>query len=319
MRLLTTACVLCLVAVPARAQVSSGDSADGGQRPPVQQPPTGTRPGERPLTIFTSAANVFDTNINHDEEDTIRSLGMVLATGAQFRDNPRDPSVDVTYTIGFHRYTRTDRWDRLSHHVRALVETDLSGPWSWETVGEISLKGSSEDRELSDQYVINPRLDYRFGERHRFRMYGLLRLKRYDEEILRNATNQYAGGELLFRSRKGSRFEVGGRLERNDAAGPRYDYHRYTYYTEFVVPVSARDRIELELTTRRQQYLNRLVEDQEVLRRDQRWIPSFTWVRALTPEADLEVGYKLEARTSNDPEKKFNAHLVTVSVLRRWW
>ena len=323
MRLFITACALCLAAAPAAAQPSGRDRADTRpQRATPQQPappPVRTPAGDRPLTLFTSAASVFDTNINHDDEDALESLGMVLAAGARFRDDPRDPIVDVTYTMGFHRYLRTDQWDRLSHHVRAVVEAELSGPWTFATVGEVSLKGTSEDRELSDQYLINPRLDYRFGERHRVRLYGALRAKRYDEDLLRNATNRYAGAEVQFRSTDGKRVEVGGRLEGNDAVGPRNDYSRYTYYTEFLAPVSPRDQIELELTVRTQQYLTRRVENSSrLLRRDRRWIPSFAWVRALTPDADLEVGYRLESRTSNDPDKTFHAHLFSVSVLRRW-
>lgn len=308
MRRLMCACVVAVLTAPVTATAQ--------QRLPDQP-----RPAARPLTIFTTASNVFDTNVNDDEDDGIRSIGVVLGSGAQFRDDPIDPTVDVTYEIGLHRYTQSDRWDRLSHQVRAAIDNDLSGPWSLETVGEITLKGTSDDRELSDQFVINPRLNYRFGGRHRLRTYAVLRLRRYDEDTDRNATNRYVGAEVALRAARGDRWRFGGRLEGNDAVGPRNDYARYTYYAEYTAPVSPRDQIEAEIRTRRQHYSARtvLLDGERVLVRDQRWLPAFAWTRRFNAQTDLRLGYALERRESNDLDREFTTHVISASITRRWW
>ncbi len=133
MRFMIPFCVAALIvsASKARAQTSTGDSTDGVQLAQVQQPPTIATPviaprEPRPLTFFTVVSNGFDSNVNH-EMDEARSVGVVLGTGAQYRNHPTDPWLDVTYDIALHRYTQADRWNRLSQHLGPgqVVQGDL--------------------------------------------------------------------------------------------------------------------------------------------------------------------------------------------------
>jgi len=54
-------------------------------------------------------------------------------------------------------------------------------------------------------------------------------------------------------------------------------------------------------------------------RHDVRWIPAVSWEHRLGGPLAVSVDYKHETRNSNDPDKKFRAHLVTLSFIYRWF
>lgn len=288
---------------------------------PAQTAPT-VRPEpvpSRPLSWFVTATSAADTNIDHNL-DNLFAYGGAVGGGVQYQNRPDDPSFFMAYQTAVHRYARTDRWDRVSQHLRAVFERELSGPWELHTIGEISLKGMSEDRELSNQYILTPRLQYRIDRWRRLRAYGTLRLRRYDEDTGRNATNRYVGMAFTQRSQVGDEWEMNLRFEHNSASDPRHTYRRWTFSTEYMTPLTARDRLELGVRFRQQNYSHRLVEvdDNDVLRRDHRWVPSVDWVRAINSHAEIRLGYSLETRASNDPRREFAAHLFMMAATQRW-
>lgn len=269
----------------------------------------------RPFSFFVSSTGVYESNIDHDE-NPIQDYGAVFGVGTHFETD----TVEIEYEVASHNYQNTDRWDRISHSLTSSYEQKITRKLSMEAVGELALRGSSEDRELGDQYVFEPRLHYRISPSNRLRLYGAYRLRRYDENPERDATNRYVGLEL--RQRLGTAtLDVGYRTEQNHAEGPRFTYDRQTYSAQLSTPLAGGlHRLGLEVRYRPQQYANRFVRDrhpEEGLRRDRRWIFSLGGSFALGRSLELLPGYKFETRSSNDPDKKFGAHAVYVGL--RYW
>ena len=269
----------------------------------------------RPFSFFVSTTGVYESNINHDE-NPVRDYGAVYGVGTHFETD----TVEVEYEVASHNYQNTDRWDRISHSLTSSYDQKFSKKLSMEAVGEVALRGSSEDRELGDQYVFEPRIHYRISPSNRLRLYGAYRLRRYDENPERDATNRYVGAE--FRQRLGrSALDVGYRWERNVADGPRFTYDRQTYSAQLSTPLAGGlHRLGMEVRYRPQQYAHRFVSDrhpEEGLRRDRRWIVSLGGSFALGRNFELLPGYRFETRSSNDPDKKFDSHAAYVGL--RYW
>jgi len=285
-------------------------------QPTLVAPPTASA---KRLQPYVSVTSVFDTNIDHDKRD-VDAIGGVLGAGIYYRNNAADPDFEVNAEVAGHSYSNSSRWDRLSQKVNASYERDLPGRWSFDTTGEISLKGSSEDRELSDQYVVIPRIAYRLSSQTRARVYGALRARRYDDDPGRNAFNRYVGVEFIERVATNRRWEVDLRYEVNDTDNARQHYQRWTFGTAYTFVVAGTDRVDVEVRYRMQRYPFRLVDvdDTDVQRRDQRGIPRITWTHPLRPNLDLRAGYVRETRFSNDPDREFTADLISLTLLRRW-
>lgn len=288
---------------------------------PVPAPEKATRL-PRLWSFNLTASNFFDSNINHTA-DKQRSYGIVFGTGVHYQNRSSRPMFVVDYEAATHRYAGSDIWDRVSQNLRASFERRLPGRWNLETTGEISFKGSSEDRELSDQYVLRPRVEYRLNQQDRVRVYAAYRLKRYTGSPDRDATNRYVGVEFRRQFRSGDRVEAGYRHEANNAKSPRNQYRRRTGHLEYVTLLGGRDALTLEIKYRSQFYKHRLVEiddarDLEAPRQDHRWVPSAFWSHRLREDLDLRLLYAPEVRFSNDPRREFSAHLLGVTFFYHW-
>ncbi len=324
---MTHACALLLLVTLATQPPAAHPAEASGQRGQPERParpassavPAPEVPPSR-FTPFTVASTVFDTNINHSEDD-LNAYGMTLGAGVIFRNDPRRPTLEVQYQAGFHRYANTDRWDRLSHFVRAAWERRFTRRIAFEAVGEGSLKGSTEDRELSNQLSLEPRLEYRITPTWRVRGFGAWRLRRYPGSPDRNAINRYGGLELAVRPRSGLRWSAGGRYEVNAAESSRRRYLRWTWFGALTAPVGPRDRLEIEARYSRRRYPFRPVDVKggpDVPRDDERLEPEITWVHAFNPDVEFRGGYAFSGRDSNDARRDYRSHQVIASLLRRW-
>jgi hypothetical protein len=274
------------------------------------------------LTMF----GLFDTNINQDEED-VTDYGLVAGAGIYFRNRSKNPNFEFNYEIGRHTYKNTDRWDRTSHNLRAWSENRLGKRWVSTTSGEISIKGSTEDRELANRYSLSQFFQYRLTPNHRFNIGGAYRLKRYDDDERRNSTNPYGeiGYERRFTNGK-RKLEFSYRYEENRARDVnRNSYIRWTYGAKFRTPLSKGGRLDIEARYRPQKYA-RLIRidipnapDLRVPRQDKRWILSAEWHRAIRTNLELGLVYKYEQRNSNDIDRNFKAHAAGVVLTYRWW
>lgn len=297
--------------------------------PPAAQAPPAQRPDiPRPATAaagrrfipFAVASTVFDSNINHDPQD-LDSYGGVLGVGGIFRNDPRKPTLQVQYQAGLHRYTNTDQWDRLSHYARAAWDRRFNRRLALEMVGEVSIKGSSEDRELSNQALVSPRLEFRLTPGWRLRALGGWRVKRYEDTPDRNAFNRYAGLELARRPRSGPRWDAGAKYELNATESDRQRYLRWTWYGGVSIPVRPIDRLDLDMRYLRQRYPYRFVNvphGPDVLRRDWRVEPEVSWLHTVHDDVELRLGYAFSGRESNDPRRDYRSHQMIFSVQKRW-
>ena len=107
--------------------------------------------------VSMSLASVYDTNITHDEQ-LVGSFGLVPSFGAHFRDNAEHPSFQADYEVALHRYNHTDEFDRVSQSLTAEYRKQLVKRLYSKTTTEISLKGSSEDRDVNNNYVVEQQL-----------------------------------------------------------------------------------------------------------------------------------------------------------------
>jgi len=296
------------------AAPASLSKARAARQTEAQAAPT---PGSRLWSVSASASNVFESNIDRSREGQLAD-GLVLGLTGYVQNRADRPTLTVQYQVGLHTYAGTDRWDRLSHNVRASYERRLAKSLSVEGVSEIAIKGSSEDRELGNQYVFSPRLQYRFSRAFRVGFEGGYRVRRYDDP-LRNATNPYGGLRLSWRFGGRGRLDAGYRYEENHATGERHRYRRYTVGSEVLIPVTPHDTFDVEAKWRTRRY-ERLVrvDGARVPLRDAKWTLSPAWVHLLSPGLQLRLSYEFETRGANDPDRQYDAHSTVFAIERRW-
>ena len=273
-----------------------------------------TAPQARRFTAHAIVSSVYDSNIEHDENN-IKSYGVITGVGARYQDREIRPAFQLSYEVARHAYTQVDDWDRISHDLSAYSARRLSRKFILEAIGEVALKGSSEDRDIGNQYIFVPRLSYRLTPSQRLRLYGAYRLRRYDTDQDRDAVNRYAGLEFRQIARKAGQWDMGYRFETNSAKGERRSYTRRSYLARWTAPFLKRDAVALELVYRSQRYDKRsiTVDETTMPRHDHRLQPSFQWIHPLTRDASLILAYDFENHTSNDPSHEYRDHLLSLT------
>ncbi|MBL8960019.1 MAG: hypothetical protein JNJ98_09215 [Gemmatimonadetes bacterium] len=270
------------------------------------------------LQVQSFVLSRLDDNVNRD---TLRvsSVGVISGLGAQFTSGPVRPWLVAEYDAAFHRYTATTRFNRVSQRGRLTLGGRLTRWWTLEVVSEGSLKGSFEDRDVSDQVTVQPRTEFKLGNARRIRFTASQRWRRYPESPDQDAINQYAAAEFRHRLPDGASWESEFRVERNQAQVTRFDYRRTTWNSTYTTPLWRGATLEVEMQYRLQAYANRLVEieDEDVLRRDHRLQPAaaFSW---LMGPVQLELSYEPEWRRSNDPTRNIDQHVLLMGLRHHW-
>lgn len=298
---------------------SAGAPADGAQGVPQASAPDVPRTpvlGARLWSLSAAASSVFESNIDRNQENN-RAEGVVLGIGGQYMNRLDRPSFTAQYQVGGHMYAGAPRWDRISHNARAVYGGRLLKVLTFEAVGEISIKGSTEDRELGNQYIVSPRVQYRLTRNFRVELESGYRIKHYEDRT-RNATNPYGGLRLTRRFGRG-RWDVGYRYEENHADAVRNRYIRSTYRGGVILPVTTQDSLGVDLKVRSRRYA-RLVRigDHRVPLTDVKWSLSPEWVHVLNPRLQFRASYEFESRGANDPTRNYGAHSTVFAVERRW-
>jgi hypothetical protein len=264
--------------------------------------------------------SVYDSNIDHVNPPR-SDYGVVFMGAGAWQNRVSKPTLALRYEGALHRYTHSTKWNRFSQRAEADFEKRISKRWITETRAEISLKGSSEDRELSNQYSILQMLDYRIVRGLELRLFGLARLKRYPApDQGREATNAYAGPALRARL-GGARLELSTRYEYNAARDQRRDYERWVHAVGLLAPFGRSDALDLGVKFYDQQYPFRVVDDgaaQGQLRKDQRLVVSASWMHRFREDLGLELAYKLDGRRSNELDKGYDEHQAAVSFVYRF-
>ena len=329
------ACLLFACATPARGQ--SSPDADAGRKTDapavkkkVKKAARTSGAGEkeegqksrRRVWLFASLSTLFDSNVEHDER-RLRSFGLVPSFGFHFQDDAEKPSFEAEYEVGLHRYTRTDSFDRVSHYLTAAYRKRLPRGFSSRTTGEVSLKGSSEDRDVNNQYSLEQQLQYRLRPSVRLSAFAAYRLKRYPlVDAGKNAIDPYVGGRVAQELAGGREWQFTYRYDKNRSQDVKDRYVRRTYEAQFSTPLfrSRRDLLTLEARYSPRLYARQIkVEGVRVPRRDTRRVFEADYERPLARDVRLGLSYQFEKRDSNDPEKKFNSHLVGVTFGFEWW
>lgn len=282
-------------------------------------------PKRRRFWLENAVKNVYDSNIEHDSTN-LGSHGIVVGGNARFRTPGSRPGFQLEYGIAVHRYTATDRFDRVSQIGRAGVDMPMNKYVLVGLTGEILLKGSSsEDREVGDQYTILPRVEMRPTDNTRFRIITAYRKRYYGAASVTNATNKY----ITFDSRirfNGGTLEGAARFEENLPKLTRLRFQRQTYTVRYGWLLGDRGQLMAGLEYRPVRYPERTVdiEDEEgetireEVRRDRRWKPQLIWIREWTRNLRTELEYEYEMRLSNDPDKKYRGHVLTLTTAIPW-
>src|ERR1044071_9311585 len=250
------ACLLFACAAPALGQTREGDAekkveATAVRKKKAARAKAKSEEEEKPRRRFwltASLSTVFDSNVEHDER-RIRSFGLVPSLGFHFRDNPERPSFEAAYEVGFHRYTRTDSFDRVSHYFTGAYRKRLPGRLSSRTTAEVSLKGSSEDRDVNNQYSLEQQFQYRLTPSVRLSAFAAYRLKRYPVvDAGKNAIDPYVGGRVAQELKGGREWQLTYRYDKNRSQDPKDRYVRRTYEAQFSTPLfrSRRDLLTVE-------------------------------------------------------------------------
>jgi hypothetical protein len=325
------ACLLFACAAPALGQSREGDAEKkveataGKKKKKAARTKAKSEEAEKPQRRFwlsASLSTVFDSNVEHDER-RLRSFGLVPSLGVHFRDNPEKPSFEAEYEVGFHRYTRTDSFDRLSHYFSGVYRRRLPGRLSARTTAEVSLKGSSEDRDVNNQYSLEQQLQYRLTPAARVSAFAAYRLKRYPLiDAGKNAIDPYVGGRFAHELKGGREWQLTYRYDKNRSQDPKDRYVRWTYEAQFSTPLfrSRRDMLTVEARYSPRLYARQIkVDGERVPRKDRRWVFEFDYERPLSRDVRLGLGYQYENRNSNDPEKRFDSHVFGVTFNFDWW
>jgi hypothetical protein len=276
----------------------------------------------RRVWLFMSVGSIFDTNITHDEQ-SVNAFGVVPSVGLHVQNNAETPSFEADYEVALHRYTGTKEFNRVSQSLTTAYRRQLGRGWSARTTGEVSLKGSSEDRDVNNQYALEQQLQYRFNSANRVQVFAAYRLKRYPLiDQGKNAIDPYIGGKFQQKWKGGREWQLSYRYDKNRAQDPKDFYVRRTYEAQFSTPLfrARRDLLTLEARYSPRLYARQIkVNGVRVPRRDRRWVFAATYERPLRQDVRLGLNYRYENRDSNDVEKKFKGHVFGVTFGFKWW
>lgn len=273
----------------------------------------------RRLWFTATLATSLDTNINHDPVG-VSSFGLVPSLGVHFQNSVEKPSFEIEYEVAAHNYTNSEEWDRVSQNLAVSYRKHLFGGWSTRTESEITLKGSSEDRELNNQYLLGQQLEYRINPNSRLQFVAAYRVKRDPIDSGSNAIDPYAGIRFIQKLPGDKRLALSYRYDKNRSWDPKNRYIRWAYETEFATPIiDRRTRLSFDLTYKPRLYGRTVkVDGERVPRRDERWIFETRVERVLRSDLLMVFVYRFERRDSNDPEKDFKSNQAGVALTYRW-
>lgn len=274
---------------------------------------------EKTRSILARFSASFDTNLEHETVPT-RAFGFVPSITAGYQMRSSRHRLKFIYSFAAPRYTMDTDLNRFGNYFAASYRYSL-GKWNFETEGEVSLKGTNEDRETNDQYILTETIGYRFDKKTRLNFYGAYRLRRFPaEDADRNAVNPMFGIKFSRQLTRKIDWNVAYRYDANRAVNPRQNYIRSTYKTGFDIQFNTDNLLETEFSYRPRRYKNRLVEigESEFLRRDQKWSFDAIWRHNFSSRWGFEVGYQFENQNSNDADKIYRNQQAVFSIFFHW-
>jgi hypothetical protein len=306
------------------AEIGSVAPIQPATNPKPPSPIKPTLPSGRLWNLTLEASSSYDSNLYHRKENIVDSVGLVYGAVFHFQNSELKPVFQFDYGIAKHEYSNSDFWDVISHNLEGSYTWHLAKRFSLETDGEISINGSSDDQEVGNEYTVKPQLKYRISSSSKLEIYGAYRLKRYDFDPQRNATDVYVGAALK-QDVWDHLVEVEARYEENDAVSFRHDYLRWTYSVSYTIPYEARNWISFQARYKPRRYLTRFVDipvdngpDTVARRYDQRWVYSVEGAVFLNQNMEIDAGFGYETRNSNDDDRDFNGNSPYLSFSYHW-
>jgi hypothetical protein len=249
-----------------------------------------------------------------------RAYGLIPSLGIGYQVDWKKNSFDFNYQIARHVYNVDTKYNRTSHALDASYERKVTNWFRSKTTGEASFRGSSDEREINNQFTLIQRFELRATSKNRFYLIGAYKIKRYPaEDADSNTSNPYWG--VKYRRYFGKKqFELGYRYEKNKAASARNTYIQPRFEAEYKTPLFYRSSLDLSVSYKPRKYAARYVDVNgiDAPRRDKRWKFEANWERPMTERFTLGAFYKYEKRSSNDIDKLFNAHQFGISFYFNW-
>ena len=278
---------------------------------PLSSPPPSA--GQRRWHGQLSLANSFDGNINHDPVP-LRSFGLSPAAAVGYET----AAFAFRYDLALNSYTGTDDWDRVSQGLFVAV-TRRAGRVRLETAGSATWKGSSEDRELANEFALTERVIVRASNTVRLVLTGAYRYKQYPDDADTSGASPFIGGKIDRRVGDGHLI-AGYKYQTRRSRAVRDRYHRQMFSIGYAMPVDLPgDELAFELEYRPQRYERLItVGDRRVPRQDQRFTLTASYARPISARVHLVWLAGLENRRSNDRDKEYRAPSLAMTLTYQW-
>jgi hypothetical protein len=279
---------------------------------------TGSSGWEKSWSIKARLFTTFDSNFDHEPIGT-KSVGLIPSVEAGYQLQKDRHRLQFQYTIGVPRYSNFSEYNRRGQYFKSAYRYTIGKGWSTETELEALLKGTNEDRELNNQYIVTQKLNYRVTKKDKLGLYGAFRLKRDSVDPNQNAKNPQIGIKYTRQLTKKMEVYGGFRYDSNIARGLRQRYIRKTYSAGADIALTKNDAIGIEFRYAPRLY-GRLIEvnGADVPRSDKKSTLDINWKHAFSSRFGIETNYQFEKRTSNDVDKIYNNHQFVISFYYRW-
>ena len=285
----------------------------GASEAQVSENPMGLHIGLVRLDLYS----VYESNIDHEVVPT-EDYGLKAGGLFRLQSQPRDPLGYLEYRGIISAYANTDNWDRISHRIRGGIGGEPVKDLQLGVYGDLNTRTANEDQRLVNQFTVSPSIAV-FGPRSLgLEVYAAYRVRDFinvagEDEIIR-----YVGIEGQTRFWKSARFTAGFRYEEAESQLPSESYTRRRIEGKLEQYVGRWDRLRIGVQYRLREYPFDFVDvgGGEVAREDKRWIPGARWTHRLIRGQQIELDYQFQIRTSNDPDKEYEAHRLTLAF--RW-
>ncbi len=286
----------------------------------VEEDPEAPPPSPLIGFIDSRVSGVSDSNIDHEEVPTA-ATGTVTSLAVGIQSARSRPFLSARYDFRHYRFANSARWNRATHEVRAALAPSLP-PFQFELEAAVRIGSWTEDRELADQVILRPSVELRASRNVFLTVHAAQRVRSVTvADAERADTSRLVGIELARRWRGGGRVELESRYEDNGSQRPTSRYTSWSGRGMLRLPLTAADRLTLELVYRERQYLERPVGEGDGLadRRDRRWTPS----AGLTHDFGsghwiVMLDYELELNRSTETGAGYQAHRFALTLRRRW-
>ena len=285
----------------------------GASEAQVSENPVGLHLGIVRLDLYS----VYESNIDH-EVIPIEDFGLKAGGLVRLQSQPRNALAWLEYRGLIQAYANTDAWDRISHRFRAGLGGEPVKDLDLGVFGELNTRTANEDRRLVNQFTVSPSATLSGPRGLRIRVYGAYRVRDFinvpdlDERI------RFAGVEGRTRLWESGRFEAGYRYEKAESQFPPESYTRHRIEGELEQYIGRWDRLRIAVQYRLREFPHDIVylDEGEVSREDRRWIPGVRWTHRLIRGQQIQLDYQYQTRTSNDLDKEYQAHRLTLAF--RW-